>query len=149
MLMDGIEICADGTAVLFALWYRNEPLPQTVAERRGVFRHLVMEKRCKRLEIHGSTSQITQIARGGEYAVDIARFVAEIERDVRTIEELLTIAEQQKGTGLKWENLSNPRGTSLSTAIQVKVTGSEVEIRTEFEGPRSDIKLQLAPDFYC
>ena len=145
LLMDGIEIGADGTAILFALWYGNGPLPKTVAERRGVFRHLVMEKRCKRLEIHGSIAQIKEIVHLGEYAPDIADFEAAIERKVRPIEELLKIAEQQKGTGLKWENLANPRGTSLSTEIRVKILGGEKEIAAHFEATQSDVKLQLAP----
>lgn len=139
MLMDGIEISADGTAILFAAWYWRESLPQTVAERRSIFRHLVIEKRCARLELHGSVEQITQIARGGAYAADM-------DRKVRSIEELLEIAQQSKGTGLKWENISNPRGTSLSREITVQVFGTAQEIAAHLQdNTQNNIQLHLVP----
>lgn len=145
MLIDGIEICPDDTAILFALWYRDGDLPQSVGERRGVFRHLVMEKRCKRLEIHGSATQIKDIVFRGDYAPDIADFEEVAERKVRPIGDLMALAEQQKGTGLKWENLSNPRGTSLSIKILVCVTGVEDEAAHSFEAWSDEVKLCLDP----
>jgi len=143
LLVDGLEICNDDTAILSALWYGDAPLPQTVAERRGVFRHLVMEKRCKRLQLHGSVAQISEIVHLGEYAPDISDFEAVIERKVRPITELLALAAQQQGTALKWESLSNPRGTSLSVKIRVRIAGVEQETSRAFDSLPDNMEWHL------